>query len=108
MSASNENKKAVWSVIARIPSGRVATYGQIATLADIPGQARFVGYLLARLPQGSTLPWHRVVNSSGKITNPNAAAQAVRLQAESVSCDANRDSLKQYRWQIPAESLSTT
>ncbi len=105
MSDSNENRKAVWTVIARIPYGKVATYGQIASLADIPGQARFVGYLLATLPRGSALPWHRVVNSSGKITNPNFQAQAARLRAENIRCDANRVSLKHYRWQIETPPL---
>jgi methylated-DNA-protein-cysteine methyltransferase-like protein len=100
MNQSTENKKAVWTVIAQIPYGKVATYGQIATLAEIPGHARFVGYLLANLPEESSLPWHRVVNSGGRITNPNYLAQAARLEAENVSCNANRVSLKLHQWKL--------
>ncbi|MEC7370027.1 MAG: MGMT family protein [Pseudomonadota bacterium] len=100
MKQSTENRKAVWSVIAQIPYGKVATYGQIATLAEIPGHARFVGHLLANLPHGSSLPWHRVVNGGGRITNPNFLAQAARLEDENVSCRDNRVSLKMHHWKL--------
>ncbi|MBD3162880.1 MAG: hypothetical protein GF346_10755, partial [Candidatus Eisenbacteria bacterium] len=48
----------IWETVNRIPPGRVATYGQIATLAGLPGQPRLVGYALHRLPEGSPVPWH--------------------------------------------------
>ena len=54
--------------MAAIPRGRVATYGQIARLAGLGGQARRVGYALAALPSGSRVPWHRVVNAAGRIS----------------------------------------
>jgi methylated-DNA-protein-cysteine methyltransferase-like protein len=55
----------IYSVIKRIPRGRVATYGQIAEIAGIGGHARQVGYALHALPSDSGVPWHRVVNSFG-------------------------------------------
>jgi methylated-DNA-protein-cysteine methyltransferase-like protein len=54
--------------VRAIPRGRVATYGQIARLAGLGGQARRVGYALAALPSGSRVPWHRVVNAAGRIS----------------------------------------
>lgn len=56
----------VYEVVRRIPRGRVATYGQVAALAGMPRHARLVGYALHALPEGSTLPWHRVVNAEGR------------------------------------------
>ena len=58
----------IYDVVRRIPPGRVATYGQVASLAGLPGQARQVGYALHALPDGSTVPWHRVVNAKGCVS----------------------------------------
>ncbi len=55
-------------LVRLIPEGRVATYGQIAALAGHPRNARQVGYVLARLEDGS-VPWHRVVNVKGSISD---------------------------------------
>ena len=65
----NRNER-VWAVVATIPSGRVATYKQIAELAACPGPtgARQVGYALAALADGTRSPWHRVVNSKGRVS----------------------------------------
>jgi methylated-DNA-protein-cysteine methyltransferase-like protein len=52
----------VWQIVAAIPEGYVTTYGDVAKLAGSPRAARQVGGVLKRLPEGSTLPWHRVVN----------------------------------------------
>ena len=53
----------VWEVVARIPRGRVATYGQIADLIGAWGCARQVGWALRRLPLPCEVPWQRVVNA---------------------------------------------
>jgi methylated-DNA-protein-cysteine methyltransferase-like protein len=58
----------IYQVIARIPYGKVATYGQIARLAGFGGQARLAGYALHNLPGDSNVPWHRVINHRGKIS----------------------------------------
>jgi methylated-DNA-protein-cysteine methyltransferase-like protein len=93
----------VYAVVGRIPHGCVATYGQVAELAGLPGAARQVGYALHALPRGSRVPWQRVVNARGGVS-PRAAwgaeqAQRARLEAEGVSFDANgRVDLARYRW----------
>lgn len=102
----------IYAVVRRIPKGRVATYGQVAKLAGLGGQPRLVGYALHALPAGTRLPWQRVINAAGRISDrgdPGAALQQrTRLEAEGVSFDAqNRVSLERYRWKprapIPLE-----
>lgn len=58
----------IYDAVRRIPIGRVATYGQVASSAGLPGQARLVGYALHNLPDDSDVPWHRVVNARGGIS----------------------------------------
>ena len=58
----------IHAVVRRIPRGRVATYGQVAELAGLPGQARLVGYAMAALPAESAIPWHRVINAAGRVS----------------------------------------
>jgi methylated-DNA-protein-cysteine methyltransferase related protein len=58
----------IYAVVRRIPQGRVATYGQVASLAGLAGHARQVGYALHALPHETTIPWHRVVNAKGGIS----------------------------------------
>lgn len=101
----------IYSVVARIPRGRVATYGQVARLAGLAGQARQVGYALAALPDGSRLPWHRVVNAKGEISlriggGPESVLQRLRLQRERVRFDSRgRIRLEVYRW-LPRRARS--
>lgn len=92
----------VYSVVHAIPAGQVATYGQIAMLAGYPGYARHVGKALGGIPESSTLPWFRVINSQGKIslTGPDYHRQREKLTAEGVLFSkSERVSLKQYQWQ---------
>lgn len=94
----------IYAVVARIPRGRVATYGQIARLANLPGQARLVGYALAALDERSRIPWHRVVNAHGRISlrsndGPAGIVQRLRLEQEKVIFDAEgRVRLERFRW----------
>lgn len=79
----------IYAAIRRIPRGRVATYGQIAQLAGMPGQARLVGYALFASTAGGALPWHRVLGAGGRLTiaglDPDAAlTQRLRLEREGV------------------------
>ena len=71
----------IWSVVAEIPAGRVATYGQLARLAGMPGYARRVGRAMAAAPAG--IPSHRVVNAAGR-TVPGWTAQRELLEAEGI------------------------
>jgi methylated-DNA-protein-cysteine methyltransferase-like protein len=95
-------RELIYGVIRRIPRGRVATYGQIATLAGLRGQARLVGYALAALDSDSRIPWHRVINARGEISLRHeghaAAMQRARLEAEGVVFRDGRLSLERFRW----------
>jgi methylated-DNA-protein-cysteine methyltransferase-like protein len=79
----------IWQVVAAIPRGQVATYGQIAELAGMPRHARLVGRTLSNLPNGSRLPWHRVVNAGLRIAQRGddraMHEQRRRLEREGVS-----------------------
>jgi methylated-DNA-protein-cysteine methyltransferase-like protein len=79
----------IWQVVAAIPRGHVATYGQVARLAGMPSHARFVGRTLSRLPPRSRLPWHRVVNAARRISirgdDRAMLEQRRRLEREGVS-----------------------
>ena len=92
-------KQEVWQIVNAIPSGNVATYGQIARLAGMPAKSRLVGTILRNLPPGSKLPWHRVINSQGKISNPTPQRQIERLESEGVVFLNGRISLKHYQWE---------
>lgn len=99
--------QAVYALVARIPKGRVMTYGQIAALLGRPTAARAVGYALHNLPNGTTLPWQRVVNSQGRISPRGAGdmlhepmVQQLLLEAEGVEFDCEgRLDLRRYLWQ---------
>ena len=96
----------IHAVVARIPRGRVATYGQIARLAGLPGQARLVGYAMHAVPAGSAIPWQRVVNAKGEISIPgdNGSWQRQLLEREGVRFDERRRiPLDKYQWR-PADS----
>ena len=82
----------IHAVVRRIPRGRVATYGQIAALAGIPGHARRVGYALHALPTDSTVPWHRVINARGEVSRRKVPgselSQRMLLEREGIRFDA--------------------
>ncbi len=92
----------IWQIVASIPQGKVATYGQIAQLAGYPGYARFVGQTLKKLPKGSQLPWFRVINAQGKISFPKSSDAYKRqyeyLQKEGIVFKNERISLAIYAW----------
>jgi methylated-DNA-protein-cysteine methyltransferase-like protein len=93
----------IYKVIARIPRGRVATYGQIASLAGLGGHARQVGYALSSLPAGSGVPWHRVINAKGEVSLRSEKGfdneQRRLLEAEGVAFDdRGRVPLAKFRW----------
>ena len=93
----------IWLVVTMIPAGKVATYGDIARFAGMPGAARRVGRALRALPADTGIPWHRVVNAQGEIVVPAGgtarATQRRRLEAEGVGfCTDTRLKLRQHRW----------
>ena len=99
----------IYSVVRRIPRGRVATYGQIARLAGLPGQARQVGYALHAMATDRPVPWHRVINARGEVSRRSDPgpdeAQRRFLEREGVMFDAGgRVDLARYQWRPRGES----
>ena len=101
---------AIWKVVARIPRGRVATYGQVARMAGMPGAARTAGWALHALPAGQRVggrpvPWHRVINAAGRVS-PRAGdafdegeRQRRKLRGEGVRLSpSGRINLGLYGW----------
>lgn len=94
----------IYNVVRQIPHGRVATYGQVADLAGMCGKARLVGYALYRVVADSDVPWHRVVNARGRVSespfrNGSDALQRVLLEAEGICFRADGTlSLREYLW----------
>ena len=89
MSDENRFFERVYDVVAEIPRGKVATYGQVAALLGLPRGARAVGWALRALPASrhNTVPWHRVIGAGGRIS-PRAGSgplvQRRRLRSEGV------------------------
>ncbi|MEE9383831.1 MAG: MGMT family protein [Nannocystaceae bacterium] len=87
MSPLDSRYQPYYDAVCHIPSGHVATYGQVAEIAGRPGRARQVGYALHALPPDTDVPWHRVVNTRGEIslaTREGRREQRRRLRAEGV------------------------
>lgn len=93
----------IYTVIASIPKGNVASYGQVAAIAGYPQNARLVGRLLKLMPHDSSIPWHRVVNSQGKISFPIGSAQyqtqRQKLLSEGVTFKNERVKMRSHQWQ---------
>lgn len=102
MSATENFFARVYAMTEKIPRGRVATYGQIAVLIGAPGAARTVGWALHSLPDGTKVPWHRVINSQGRISisgKYSAEEQAARLRAEDIPVDKFLHiNLEKFQW----------
>ena len=95
----------IFQVIAQIPYGRVASYGQIARLAGIPKHSRLVGYVLKHMDADSSLPWYRVINSQGKISlsklnDQGQNIQAQLLLAEGILVIGDKVKMKEFQWNI--------
>ena len=98
---------AILRVIAKIPRGKVASYGTIARLAGLGRNARMVGYVLHHHGGAARIPWHRVVSSRGEILvrdsgpTPTFAPQRQQalLEAEGLKLSANgRIDMSRYAW----------
>ena len=100
--ASMNNKEKIWRVVHQIPTGRVASYGQVAKLAGLLGYARYVGYTMKHLPAGTKLPWFRVVNSKGSISFKKGTTQYLLqkslLEKEGIVFIKGRCSLRKFEW----------
>lgn len=100
---------AIRRVIAAIPRGRVASYGEIARRAGLAGRARLVGRVLAEAPACIELPWHRVMRADGRIAFPPGSPpfreQVRRLAAEGVLARSGRIDLDRHGWERNLDEL---
>jgi methylated-DNA-protein-cysteine methyltransferase related protein len=104
MGQSNLYQK-IYEIVADIPEGQVATYGQIAWMVGRPRAARVVGYAMSRVPDGLNIPCHRVVNKAGALA-PNHVFggeqnQRDRLKQEGVTFLENGCiDMEKYQWRF--------
>jgi len=101
----SDSYERIYAVIARIPPGKVATYGQVAAIAGLGGHARQVGYALHALPDGLDLPWQRVINAKGEVSlrsDPGSGREGYQrhlLEEEGIVFDLRgRVDLKRFAW----------
>ena len=94
----------IYAIVRQIPPGSVATYGQIAELANLSGKPRLVGYALYRIDISSDIPWHRVVNYKGEISysplrQGGDHTQKVLLEQEGIEFNPQgKINLPKYMW----------
>lgn len=102
----------IWNTVLKVPSGKVACYGQIADLAGLPGRARLVGKALGYAPNEMQVPWFRVLRSDGKIAFPPGSEQGIKqtalLQQENVAVFNHRVKLSVFQWQPDLGELLMT
>jgi methylated-DNA-protein-cysteine methyltransferase related protein len=106
MTSTSSTHARIQAVVRRIPRGKVATYGQVAALAGLAGQARLVGYAMHALPTGTRVPWQRVINARGMVSfrrgHPGGGGelhQRLLLEREGVTFDSRgRISLERFGW----------
>src|SRR5215468_6492082 len=104
--------RAIYAVVRRIPAGQVATYGQVAELAGIPGGGRVAGAAMKVSKPGDRLPWQRVIGKASKnrgriaIHDPvGAAVQRQLLGDEGIDIgDSGLIALDRYGW-LPGEAI---
>nr|WP_320132515.1 MGMT family protein [uncultured Holophaga sp.] len=102
-------RERVMAVVAAIPVGRVATYGQVALMAGFPRRARQVGGVLRGLPAGTEIPWQRVIKAPGQVAfwggGFGASMQMERLRAEGVEVsESGAVDLARFRWSAEVTS----
>lgn len=102
----------IFTTIDNIPQGCVASYGQIADLAGLPGRARLVGKSLGNVPSTRRINWHRVLRSNGQIAFPKGSEHALLqtglLQEEGVVVLNNRVNMKVFLWRPDISTLLHT
>jgi methylated-DNA-protein-cysteine methyltransferase-like protein len=100
--SSAQRRAALYLWLASIPPGYVLGYGQLAALAGAPGGARWAARTLSQLPDGTTLPWHRVITASGRpglgADCAAGAEQRQRLRAEGIFLTNDRVDMRRHGW----------
>ncbi|MBX9346900.1 MGMT family protein [Chromobacterium vaccinii] len=97
-----EFARRVLALLAKVPPGRVTTYGTLAELAGYPRHSRHVGHLLGKLPEGVAAPWYRVLGAGGRLSRPgshHADWQRLQLEEEGVEFNASgKVDLRIFGW----------
>ena len=102
----------VWDIVKQIPKGKVVSYSQIAVLLGSPRAARTVGWALHAIPADMDIPWHRVLNSKGRISidcrehDPTIQQELLEQEGVVFSADGYVD-MNVYQWRPTAEELQT-
>jgi methylated-DNA-protein-cysteine methyltransferase-like protein len=102
--------RAVYTVVRKVPRGKVVTYGQVASILGHPRAARAVGTALSRLPRGLVriVPWQRVINAAGRISirgdfvRPDLQRHLLENEGVRFTRDGQVD-LKAFRWEGPRQ-----
>ena len=102
LATQQQRKEAIFLALAQIPKGKVITHGNLAKLAGMPNGARLAGRLMCELPEGSRLPWHRVINSQGKLSlredSDSYREQMRRLEKEGIEIKNGKIKLSIYAY----------
>lgn len=102
LASSAERREALYLTLASIPAGKVLSYGQLAAFSGVPRGARWAARTLSQLPQGTSLPWHRVITASGRPglgpDCPSGVEQRLRLREEGISLTNDRVNMRLHGW----------
>jgi len=87
------------ALVAKIPTGKVISYGQVANLISAEGCARHVSYILSSSSKKHNLPWHRVISSTGKVSpHKGFHKQLLLLKKEGVVLQKNKIDFDKFGW----------
>jgi methylated-DNA-protein-cysteine methyltransferase related protein len=90
----------IYKFVRQIPRGSVITYGGVAKKIRLRGGARVVGYAMAATPNGSGIPWHRVMGAGGhlRLSEPLVSLQRKLLESEGVTFIGKRADIERHLW----------
>ena len=107
MTRDTKKYQPIWKTVLAIPPGKVASYGQIADLAGLPGRARLVGRCMAYAP--AAMPWYRVLRANGQLAFAAGSAASQKqtglLQEEGVAVLKNRVKMDVFQWQPTLDEM---
>jgi len=94
----------IYDIVRGVPAGQVASYGQVAAFVSRCSPL-MVGFAMAAVPFDSDVPWHRIINSKGKISPRTGGdgdrMQRVLLEAEGIEFDSSgRVNFAEVRWEV--------
>ena len=109
MTRDTKKYQPIWKTVLAIPPGKVASYGQIADLAGLPGRARLVGRCMAYAPAAMQVPRYRVLRANGQLAFAAGSAASQKqtglLQEEGVAVLKNRVKMDVFQWQPTLDEM---